>query len=142
MQERNMRPRQGLSRWLLRIDGIFLCVAGGAAMTSETLGHFLGIGPLAATRGSPHTIGGFEAHGLAILIGVLLVLSAKQSDRRMWHIVGLTTHLFLGGSNLLYWSSFVELNVVSVGIVTTVFHAVFVLLHGVCLARASPAEMR
>ena len=36
------------------------------------MGHFFGVGPMAQTLGSPHTIGGFEAHGLAIIIGVLL----------------------------------------------------------------------
>ena len=57
----------GLSRTVLQLDGGFLLLAGGAAMIIETVGHFLGVGPLAQTKGSPYTIGGFEAHGLAII---------------------------------------------------------------------------
>ena len=122
-----------MSRWILRLDGIFLCLAGGAAMISEFAGHFFGVGPLAATRGSAHTIGGFEAHGLAVLIAVLLLRAATLTDRRMWHIVGLTTHLFLGSANLLFWTSFVQQELVRVGVVTTVLHVVFVIAHATCL---------
>lgn len=99
----------------------------------ETLGHFLGTGPLASTVESPHTIGGFEAHGLAALIGVLLVRAADHPERRLWHVVGLSTHLFLGGANLLFWNSFVFQDLVPVGIVTTALHGVFVVAHGACL---------
>jgi hypothetical protein len=69
-----------LSRWTLRLDGSFLALAGSAAMLSETVGHFFGAGPLAASRGSPHTIGGLEAHGLAIIIAVLLLRAAALPD--------------------------------------------------------------
>jgi hypothetical protein len=62
-----------LSRKVLQFDGGFLLLAGGAAMIIETVGHFLGVGPFAQSRGSPYTIGGFEAHGLAIIFAVLLI---------------------------------------------------------------------
>jgi len=126
-----------MSRWILRLDGIFLCVAGGAAMASELVGHFFGVGPLAATRGSAHTIGGFEAHGLAVLIAVLLLRAATLAERKMWHVVGLATHLFLGTANVLFWTSFVQQDVVPVGIVTTALHAVFVIAHAACLRTPS-----
>ena len=122
-----------LSAWTLRLDGCFLILAGGAALITETLGHFLGIGPMALTVESPHTIGGFEAHGLAILIGVLLVRAAELSERRLWHVVGWSTHLFLGSANVLFWNSFVMQDLVPVGLVTTAFHVVFVAAQGACL---------
>lgn len=122
-----------MSRWILRLDGIFLCLAGGAAMIAEVLGHFTGIGPMAATRGSAHTIGGFEAHGLAVLIAVLLLRAATLTDRRMWHVVGLSTHLFLGSANILFWTSFVQQGLIRVGVVTTVLHMVFVIAHAFSL---------
>jgi hypothetical protein len=129
-----------LSRWTLRLDGIFLLLAGSAAMLTETIGHFFGVGPLASTRGSPHTIGGFEAHGLAIIIGVLLLYAARRADRRLWHTVGLCTHLLLGSANVLFWSSFVRQDLVLVGIVTTALHAIFVVAQAICLrAGASSA---
>ncbi len=122
-----------LSRKVLQFDGGFLLLAGGAAMIFETVGHFFGVGPFAQTKGSPFAIGGFEAHGLAIIFALLLLRAARLSDRFLWHQVGLVVHLLLGGSNLLYWSSFVQLNVVPMGVVTTVLHLVFVIAHWLCL---------
>jgi hypothetical protein len=102
-------------------------------MVAETIGHFFGVGPLAATHGSPHTIGGFEAHGFAIIIGALLFRAAALADRQLWHVVGLTTHLFLGAANLLFWSSFVHHNVVTVGVTATALHVIFVVAQAICL---------
>jgi hypothetical protein len=127
---------QRASRWTLRLDGIFLCLAGSVAMFAETVGHFFGVGPLAATRGSPHTIGGFEAHGLAVVIAVLLLRGATQADRKIWHVVGLVTHLFLGASNVLYWGSFVHHSLVQVGVVSTILHIILVIAHAALLARS------
>ncbi len=130
-----MRTNNGLSRWTLRADGLFLILAGSAAMISETVGHFFGKGPLAALQGSPYTIGSFEAHGLAIIIGILLSYAGGLAERRLWHKVGLGTHILLGGSNLLFWSSFVQQSLVPVGVVTTALHIVFVVAQFVCLRR-------
>jgi hypothetical protein len=122
-----------LSRRILQFDGGFLLLAGAAAMIIETVGHFLGVGPFAQTKGSPCTIGSFEAHGLAIIFALLFLRAATFSDRFLWHQVGLVVHLLLGGSNLLYWSSFVQLNVIPMGVITTVLHIVFVIAHWTCL---------
>jgi hypothetical protein len=84
---------------------------------------------------SPHTIGGFKAHGFAILIGTLLIRAAALADRRPWHIVGLITHLFLGAGNLLFWSSFVAHDLIVVGVVTTALHAIFAVAQGSCAKR-------
>ena len=102
-------------------------------MVAETVGHFLGVGPLAATLGSPHTIGGFEAHGFAVLIGVLLLRAAALAGRRLWHTVGFITHLFLGAANLLFWPSFAHHDMVAAGFVTTALHATLVVAQGICL---------
>ena len=131
-----MPIRDALSQRVLQVDGVFLLLAGGLAMMLETVGHFFGVGPLAETEGSPYTVGGFEAHGLAIIFAVLLIRAARLSDRSLWHQVGRAVHLLLGGSNLLYWSSFVELNMIGVGVITTVLHVVFVAAHSVCLRRS------
>lgn len=131
-----MHPNREAGRWTLRLDGIFLALAGSLAMVAESIGHFLGVGPLAATRGSAYTIGGFEAHGLAIIIAVLLFRGAGEADRKLWHALGLSTHLLLGASNLLFWSSFVQQDVVVVGYVTTALHIVFVVAQAICLRRS------
>ena len=135
-------PREGVvisesnfSQWALRADGLFLGFAGSAAMLSELAGHFFGIGPLASTLGSPHTIGGFEAHGLAVLIAVLLFRGSRSAERKQWHVVGFGTHLFLGTANILFWTSFVQRGVVPVGIATTILHGVFVIVHTIRISR-------
>jgi hypothetical protein len=135
-----VQPSQRLSRWTLRFDGVILILAGGSAMVAETAGHFFGVGPLAATHGSPHTIGGFEAHGFAMLIGALLLRSAALAERQLWHAVGFITHLFLGAANLLFWSSFAHHNLVAAGIITTALHVIFVVAQGICL-RGSRREI-
>ena len=124
-----------LSRKVLQFDGGFLLLAGGAAMIIETVGHFWGVGPLAEIKGSPSTIGSFEAHGLALIFAVLLIRAANLSERSLWHRVGLIVHLLLGCSNLLFWPSFVQLHVVPMGVITTVLHFALVIAHGLCLWR-------
>jgi hypothetical protein len=117
----------------LRLDGIFRAIAGSAAMLTETVGHFVGVGPMAATRDSPYTIGGFEAHGLAIIIAVLLLRAAALPDRRLWHAVGWSVHLLLGSANILFWSSFVQQGLLSMGVITTALHLIFVAAQAMCL---------
>lgn len=121
-----------LSRCTLRIDGVLLGLAGAAAMLAEAAGHFFGVGPLVAMHGSPYTIGGFEAHGLAVLIGASLLRAARQADRVSWHGVALITHLFLGGANLLFWPSYAQLGFVAAGYVTTALHIGFVVAQALC----------
>jgi hypothetical protein len=135
-----VRPKQSLSPLTLRFDGVFLTLAGGVAMIGETIGHFFGTGPFASAEGSPHTIGGFEAHGFAVLIGVLLFRAAALADRQLWHGIGFSTHLFLAAANLLFWSAFVQQSMVPVGYVTTTLHFAFVVVHTLCLrSRATSA---
>lgn len=102
-------------------------------MLADALGHFLGVGPLAVTLGSPYTIGSFEAHGLAVVLGALLLRAAGLADRRPWHAAGASIHVLLGGSNLLFWPSFAAMGVVPVGVVTTAFHLAFVVAQAICL---------
>jgi hypothetical protein len=74
---------EALSRRILQLDGGFLVLAGGAAMIIESVGHFFGFGPFAQTKGSPYTIGGFEAHGLAIIFAILFIHAARLADRAL-----------------------------------------------------------
>ena len=129
------KPVHDLGWWTLRLDGSFLAIAGCAALLADILGHFFGIGPMAKMLDSPYTIGGFEAHGLAVIIAVLFFRAAKLADRRLWHALGLSVHLLLGAANIIFWSSFLRLDVLMVGIVTTGLHIIFVSAQGVCLWR-------
>lgn len=136
-----MDPNHKLPLWLLRLDGSFLIVAGGVALALETLGHFWGVGPMAGALDSPHTIGGFEAHGLAVLIGVLLFHSSSGEERMLWHLVALITHFFLGSANLLFWSSYSHHDILAVGYISTVLHAIFVIGQAICLRAAWKASV-
>jgi hypothetical protein len=129
------RKSKALSSWTLRLDGGFLVIAGSGGLLSDTVGHFFGAGPMAGTLGSPYTIGAFEAHGLAVIVGGFMIHTASFAERRLWHALGLIVHLLLGTANLMFWPSFVQLNVVPAGIVTTALHIAFVGAQAVCLAR-------
>jgi hypothetical protein len=127
---------QKISKTILLLDGCFLLVVGLVAAFAEFMSHFWGSG-LHGTRflTSPYTIGFFEAHGLAVLMGVLLIRATKRDgvERQFWHSLAVAIHLLLGGSNLLYWLSFVALDFVAQGVVTTVAHGLFIVLNLVCL---------
>ena len=120
---------QAWGRRVLRFDGAFLLFVGVVAMAQEALGHFTGRGPLAHLHASPYTIGGFEAHGLAAILGFVLLKRAADADRRPWHWCGLAIHLLLGVANIAFWVSFTAFGFVTMGVVTTVFHAGFVYAH-------------
>src|SRR5262245_30181547 len=71
---------------LMRANGAFLALVGGAQMIFELLSHFGGIGPLGRIfAGSHYTIGWLEAHGLAFMIGLLLIGVAAADPKRFWH---------------------------------------------------------
>jgi hypothetical protein len=124
-----------LRRLALRADGLFLVGVGTAQMVFELLGHFAGTGPLAAAfsgAGAHFTIGFLEAHGLALLFGVLLFDAGTAARDAHWHVTAAAIHTLLGGANLLFWPSFVALGLVPMGVVATAFHLGFVLLQLAC----------
>lgn len=122
-------------RLLLTADGVFLAVVGGIQMMFEFVGHFGASGPFSDVfHDSPYTIGFVEAHGLALLIGVLLLAVARKDLRRFWHVFAGAVHVLLGGANIVFWESFGAFGMVPMGVVATVVHVLFVVLHGVALA--------
>jgi hypothetical protein len=140
-----MRSRIPL-RWhsaILLADGAFLLIAGLAALVADLAGYFFGAGPFAALAGQPLAIGAVEAHGLAVLVGLLLVRSTP-ADRWRWHAVALGVHLFLGVCNLLFWNVYAVMGATRAGVVSTIAHAVLDGAQLACLALAdahTPAEM-
>jgi hypothetical protein len=115
-----------LNKTILKFNAVFLVVIGSVQLTFESLSHFTGAGPLADRfSASPYTIGFFEAHGLAVLMGILL-WRASQHPEISWHQLAVVIHILLGGANLLFWDSFVQLDFVLPGIVATIFHGFFI----------------
>ncbi|MCL4859634.1 MAG: hypothetical protein KJZ93_09520 [Caldilineaceae bacterium] len=111
-------------------DALFLLVMGALFAFFELLSHFFAIGPQGDRfYGSPYTIGFFEAHGLAALIGLLLFRALRHADRQFWHGFALAVHLLLGGANLTFWGIFTFFGLEMQGVMVTSVHALFVLWH-------------
>ncbi|SRR6266542_3042917 len=128
---------------ILRADAITLGLFGLFGLTTDLLSYFAGTG---AWKGvlfnNPLAVGAVEAHGLAIIIAVLLIRQAAFNDQVVWHLTAVTAHLLLGICNLVFWQVFIHANVVPLGIVATIYHFVFVIVNSVAvsLARREPAH--
>src|SRR5262249_4340417 len=130
-------------RILLTADGLFLAVIGGIQLMFEFIGHFAAAGPFGDVFDeSPYTIGFVEAHGLAFLIGVLLLVVARTDLRRFWHPFAAAVHVLLGGANIVFWASFTAFGMVPMGVAATIAHALFVVLQIAALVRrGQPAAL-
>lgn len=110
---------------LLEADAAFLGLLGGGRAVAEVLGY-IGVGPLADDFAEqPSTIGFFEAHALAAVIGVLLLRSAGSPERASGHALAAVVHGLLAGANVAFWKSFRANNMVATGLVTTALHIAF-----------------
>jgi hypothetical protein len=116
-----------IRRNILFANAVYLLVAASSGMLNDILGIFFARGPVAPIiAGAPHAgIGFVEAHGLAFIIGVLLL---RAEPLRSWHLAAAAVHLLLGTANLVFWQMFVAADVLAVGYVTTMLHALFVVL--------------
>ena len=83
-------------RQLLLANGVFLVVVGGVQVVFELLASYAGVGPYGYIfEESPYAIGWVEAHGLAFVIGVLLLTVAVRDLRGFWHVLGAAVHTLL-----------------------------------------------
>jgi hypothetical protein len=121
-----------LSRHVLRADALFLGLASISALHADVLGAAFGLGPVGLVLAAvPHAAIGFvEAHGLALIIGVLLWRAVPAPQ---WHGTAMAVHLLLGGANLAFWPLFGAAGMVGVGVVTTLLHGLFALLQACAL---------
>ena len=129
-------------RRLLIANGVFLVVVGGVQVVFELLAYYKGIGPYGYLfEESPYAIGWVEAHGLAFIVGVLLLTVAARDLRRFWHVLAAAVHTLLGTANLVFWDSFVVFGMVPMGIAATVVHFVLVAAHvGAFVVSREPAR--
>ena len=70
-------------------------------------------------------IGFIEAHGLALIIAILLWRAAPL---RSWHLTAFAVHILLGTANLVFWQFFIVSDTLLAGYVTTSLHWVFATL--------------
>jgi len=116
-------------KWVLVFDGAFLLLAGAIQIILELTGHFFQAGPYATIFGdSPYIIGFAEAHGLAVLMSLLFFRAALVDPTCFWHGFAAAVHVLLGGANLLFWDTFVALDLVRAGVIATALHILLVVL--------------
>jgi hypothetical protein len=126
---------------LLKLDAGFLLLAGTVQLILETSSHFFQLGPFRQVfNNSPYTIGFFEAHGLAVLIGFLLFTRAFNVPDLFWHKFAMAVHMLLGGANLLFWNSFTYFGLIPAGAITTLLHGFFAIAQIVCFASVRKVE--
>ena len=127
-------------RRILRANALFLILFGGSGFLLDLRAYFLSVGPQSVLiANAPHTAVGFvEAHGLAVIIGVLLW---RAQPSRSWHFTAAAVHVLLGASNLVFWQIFVAGNMLGLGYVSTGFHWLFVVLH-LWAAAGAPQEVK
>lgn len=117
-------------RLLLRADAVFLIAAASAALiTADLPASISGTGPFGPLIAHERSLGiGFvEAHGLAIILGVLLWCGGRECARSS-HVTGAVIHLLLGGCNIAFWRLFVVTDSLPMGWITTLLHGVFLVL--------------
>jgi len=131
-----------IRRLILRGDALFLGIAAtGALFTADLPGAFSGGGPMGGVL-APNpalAIGMVEAHGLAIILAVLLW---RATSLRSWHFTGAAIHALLGVCNLVFWNLFVMTQSLTLGYVTTGLHIIFFLLQLSAAMKAPRSEVR
>jgi hypothetical protein len=125
-------------------NGVFLVVAGGVQVVLELVGYYAGAGPYGDKfADSPYVVGWVEAHGLAVIIGVLLLTVAARDGRRFWHVLAAAVHAFLGIANLVFFQGFIAWGLVPAGVAATVVHFALVIAHmGGFVVTREPAGQR
>ena len=123
-------------RLVLRANSLYIGLAGLAGMLFDIRGVLYGLGPQGRVLAqAPHAAIGFiEAHGLAVILAVLLW---RAVPARSWHLTALAMEVLLGMSNLAFWDMFVATDALAVGYVTTGLHWIFVVLQALAAMTAS-----
>jgi hypothetical protein len=120
-------------KYTLYFNAVFLMTIGGVLTIFDIVGYAWGTGPMGEMlHDSSYAIGFVEAHALAFIIGVVLLLAARRPDRR-WNALGLAVHALLATANLSFWSVYAEFDLVTMGVVSTTVHVLLVMAHAFCL---------
>jgi hypothetical protein len=128
---------------VLYLNSAFLALVGGLTAIFDLLSFSFGSGPLGEMfHNELLTVGFFEAHGLAFILGLLLLRAARSEPRALWHLAGAGIHTLLGISNLIFWSLFLVWDVVTAEIIFTSIHWLFAVAQLICFLSARAEERR
>jgi hypothetical protein len=123
---------------LLLVNGIALGAVGFVQSHFDLAGSFLGLGPMGAyLHGKADTVGFFEAHLLAFILAVLILIHRK-SEGPTWNWTAAGIHLLLGSANLMFWQIFVDAGQLPLGIISTSAHGVFFVLELIAALARTP----
>jgi hypothetical protein len=113
---------------VLRANALYIGVAGFAGVIFDIRGVLYGLGPQGrALANAPYAgIGFVEAHGLAVILAVLLW---RARPDRAAHLTAVAIAALLGTANLAFWQAFVAMDALVMGYVTTALHWTFVVLN-------------
>jgi hypothetical protein len=133
------RRAEAFGRTLMLVNGTVLGAIALVAAIGDLAGAFLNLGPMAPSLyGNPQAIGFFEAHGLALILSIVM-LANRNSPGAAWNWTAALAHLLLGAANLLFWPVFSAAGLVAVGIATTAIHVLFLVLQGAAAFWRTPA---
>jgi hypothetical protein len=123
---------------ILRANAIYIGVAGCAGVIFDIRGVLYGLGPQGrALADAPYAgIGFVEAHGLAVILAVVLW---RARPERAAHLTALAVVALLGTANLAFWQAFVAMDALTMGYVTTALHWTFAALNLAAAVQLSPA---
>src|SRR5262245_12529512 len=113
---------------ILRANALYIGVAGFAGVIFDIRGVLYGLGPQGrALADAPYAgIGFVEAHGLAVILAVVLW---RARPERAAHLTALAVVALLGTANLAFWQAFIAMDALTMGYVTTALHWTFVALN-------------
>ena len=130
-----------MRRLVLRIDALFLTVAGVFGLVSDLLSYASASGPFGQTfYQSPTVIGVVEAHALAVLTAGTLWFVATHHTGRFGHWVALIAHAVMGGSNIIWFDVFTRVQAETQGVAVTVVHFAFVAVNAFFIIRAPAGQ--
>ena len=130
-----------MRRIVLRVDAVFLTVAGVFGLVSDLQSYVSGTGPFGQTFfQNPTVIGVVEAHGLAVLTAGTLWFLATHHTRRVGHWVAVIAHAVMGVSNIVWFDVFRHVQAETQGVAVTVVHFAFIGVNAFFITRASVSQ--
>lgn len=139
----HIMPARRLRKTVLLLNGLFLTGMGGTFAVFDLWGYYLGGGPVGPIMHNLlYTIGFFEAHALACILGLLLLRARRVDPAPVWHWVAAVIHLLLGSANLLFWPLAVQWQAERPEMVVTTLHGLFVVAHLICFWLATGYERK
>lgn len=125
-----------MSNTILKINGLFLMIMGTFGATMDLIGYFAGKGPFGKICFNNNlTIGQFEAHCLAIILGIIIFLGRRSINPIFFHKAAIGIHFVLFVANLIWFSIFTQTNSLVLGYITTITHFIFISLNSFIVIR-------